>query len=553
MLRACASENTSDHMSSSMNPSSARRYAGWGGALLVTLLSACGQPDPEQAAAYAVRGDRAVEQNKFREATIDYLNAVQHAPDDTAIRWKLVQASLHAADYDRTLAELRSLLQREPGHAATRLLLGRLYLTAAKPDEAAHMAKELVATCPDHPAGYLLQGELAVQVGELTKALDRFEQAHERDAAAGDRDMGEREFDRALELGRDSEPARLSPVVQHLAHGRQERARLELEDVIRTLGSNKGRALLAELLLETGRTEEGRVVIGGLPGKAAPDAVTLYLQGRLAMVEQRWSEARTFLSRAMAMQEAKAGPPLWLGRLELLEGHDAKGEALLEQAVRLDPDNPAGHLALAGLYFQQERYDRAAGESLEVLRRNPGHLEAALMYGDAHAGRGRWTEAQLVYQAICTQLPEHPIGYRRLGQLARRQGLTAKAVTWYAQAVAHASDDVEVWMDYVSAMVAAEQGSRADQLVNAAVRERPQDPRRWEIAARHHRTRGRLGEARAAWQRVNELLPDAAGPYYELAQLDVAQQKPHDSEAHLRQALAKDGQSEEVLTEYTAR
>lgn len=579
-----------------MDAGTARWYAGVLGAVLACLMVACGQSDPQQAVTYVVRGDQAVEQHKFREAIIDYLNSVQHAPTDTSIRWKLVQASLHAADYDRTFAELRSLLQREPGHAPARLLLGRLYLTAGKPDEATRLARELIATLPNHPAGYLLQGELAVREGELPKALDRFEQASVRDAQSlepilaaanvsmlvndlirashwyqvalerhpdsidvhlargnyfltvGDRDSGEREFDRALELGRDSEPARLSLVVQHLAHGRQDRAVRELEDAIHTLGSSKSRALLAELLLETGRVGEAGVVIGELTGQAAPDAVTLYLQGRLAMVTQRWEDARKLLAQAMAMQDTKAGPHLWLGRLELIEGHAAKGEALLERAVRLDPDNPAGHLALADLYLRQERYDRVVGESLEVLRRNPGHLEAAVMYADAHAGQDHWREAELVYQSICTQLPDNPIGYRKQGQLARRQGLTTKAVTWYAHAVTHAPDDVDVWMEYVSAMVAADQGLKADQLVRAAVRERPQDPRRWEVAARHHQARGRLEQARAAWRTVSELMPTAAGPDYELALLDVAQQRSQDAEVRFRQALAKDERFGEALT-----
>lgn len=596
MLCACGSGETTGSFSALMERCRTRWSGVLLGVLMACLLAACGRSDPEQAAAYQLRGDRAVEQQKFREATIEYLNAAEHAQNDTAIRWKLVQASLHAADYDRTLTELRAVLQREPGHAAARLLLGRLYLTSAKKDEVARMAKELIATQPHHAAGYILQGELALQAGDLAKALDQFEQAHVRDErslepmlaagnvamlmhdliraslwyqlalerhpdsidvhlargnyflAAGDRDTGDREFDRAVELAHDSEPARLSLVVQHLAHGRQDRALRELEDVIRTLGSSKGRALLAELLLEIGRADEARVVIGELASQASPDAVTLYLQGRLAMVDQRWAEARSLLSQAMTMQEVKAGPHLWLGRLELLEGHTEKGEALLEKAVRLDPDNPAGHLALAGLYVQQERYERAAGESLEVLRRNPGHLEAALIYGDAQMGQDHWNEAEAIYQAICHQMAANPIGYRKLGQLAQRQGLTAKAVTWYAQAVARDKDNVSLWMEYLSVMVTADQGPQADQLVNNAVREAPQDPRRLEVAARYHRARGQLDKARAAWRTVSALMPNAAGPDYELAQLDVAQQKPQDAELRLRQALAKDGQFEAALT-----
>lgn len=191
-------------------------------------------------------------------------------------------------------------------------------------------------------------------------------------------------------MERESETARLGIVVQHLARGRQDHAIRELQSLTQAMKSKRGRTLLAELLLEAGRIEDGKRVIGELTSTVPVDAVILYLQGRLALVEQRLIEARTLLSRAIAMQGAKAGPHLWLGQVELLEGHAEQGEMLLQKAGQLDPDNPLTHLLLAKLYLAQHRFDRAEAESLEVLRRNPAHLEAALLYGDSHLMRDNW-------------------------------------------------------------------------------------------------------------------------------------------------------------------
>lgn len=556
--------------------------------LAATQLLACSPPDEEQAKAYVVHGDLAVEQQKFRDATIEYRNAVKYAPNDATIRWKLVQATLQAADLEASLKELHNLLRIDPGHANARLLLGRLYLSGAKRGEAVRVAKDLTLSLPDHPSGYLLEGELAVQSGDFREAIRQFERAHDCDAsllqpilaaanvslllqdyaraaqwyqqaldshpesvdvhiargnyffAVGDEAKADREFEWARTLGLESEAARLGIVVQHLARGRQEHAIRELQALTGDMTSRKGRALLAELFLESGRNDEGQAVIEALAGTDPRDAITLYLKGRLALIQQRRVDARALLSQAIALQGAKAGPHLWLGQLELIEGHMEQGEALLQKAAQLDQEHALTHVLLAKLYLKQHRYERAETEALEVLRRNPAHLEAALLYGDSHAGRDNWGQAETIYARIRDQLPSSSLGYRKLGQLARRQGLAAKAATFYAQAVAQEPGDADTMLQYLLSLEEANERRKADYILKKFVSDMPYDPRRWETAARFHRSKGHLDEARAAWLRMSELRPDEPRPYYELAQLDLAQQKPGDGERLLRRALAHD-------------
>lgn len=101
------------------------------GVVVTAQLLACNQSDADQAKVHATRGDLAVEQQKFHEATIEYMNAVQHAQNDAAIRWKLVQASLQAADFDLAFKELHNLMRldppacRCPPHVGTPLSDGR--------------------------------------------------------------------------------------------------------------------------------------------------------------------------------------------------------------------------------------------------------------------------------------------------------------------------------------------------------------------------------------------------------------------------------------------
>lgn len=571
------------------------RASSWQGFVRTMCWSLCGllmcSCDPSfgegSASEYLRRGDRYVEGQHYREAVVEYMNAAQRAPHDAAIQWTLARTALKAVDLDNALKALRKVLELDPLHIEGRAELARLHMAAGKTAEAARIARDLLAAHPQHAAGYLLQGDLEAGAGRFQEAIALYERACELDEtllpamlaianllvlqqepsralswyerakeshpesidvhialgnyffARGRERDGEGEFTRAIELGKQDEAVRLAVAVQHLARGRTDHAIEQLHTLDREKHSKKARAFLAEVLFEAGLVAEGRTVVAALARSDPADATTLYLEGRVAFLEHRWADARRLFEKAVEWRKDKAAPYMYLGHLDMREGRFVQGEALLRQALQLDPDNPRSHLILADAYLGQHTYNGAATEALEVLRRNPASVEAAVIYGDAQFLQDNWAQAEAMYRALADQLPASPLGYRKLGLVAQRQGLSAKAASLFAQAIERAPGDADLML-YLRALVAADRSMQAADALKQFLSHAPQDPARWEMAGKFHRMQGRMDKAADAWRTMSRILPDSARPHYELGEIFMKQNKPVPAEASWRQAIEND-------------
>lgn len=112
--------------------------------LLVFTLS-CAKTPSEQAAKHEVRGDGYVQQEQFREAMIEFKNAVRAAPDNPSLQWKLAKAALKGGDPSTAYQALGRVVQLDPSHFEAKWSLGDLYLAGGKMDEVGKIAEELVS------------------------------------------------------------------------------------------------------------------------------------------------------------------------------------------------------------------------------------------------------------------------------------------------------------------------------------------------------------------------------------------------------------------------
>ena len=137
--------------------------------------------------------------------------------------------------------------------------------------------------------------------------------------------------------------------------------------------------LLAELKLELGKISEAKPLVAAMIKNGERDFAVTYLQGRIALAEQRRGDARSFFENAMKHGPGMAAGHLYLGVLNVLDGRRGAGEEQLLEAVKLDPANSKAHLALAELYLSENSFAKAEQEAFEdLLRRNPAHIQAAV-------------------------------------------------------------------------------------------------------------------------------------------------------------------------------
>ncbi len=563
---------------------------------LCAFLVSCSEAPSERAARHESRGDGYVQQNKFREAVIEYKNAVRATPDNPAIHWKIAKAASQVGDPSTIFTSLSRVMQLDSTDFDAQWSLGDFYLAAGKRDEASKLAESLLAARPQHPAGYLLRADLALGADRVADAIRLLKQAAELDPtmvrpllvlaniyfaqqelkqaaglydralevapssadvrvargrflfATGTTDGGRKEFREAVELSRDQEQIRLVLADQYVALGRRDDAEQELAGLIADMNSHKARKALAELKLTVGQVAETKPLMSAILEADEHDAVGLYLKGRIGLAENDLLQAISLFEESIRGNAALAGPHLYLGLARLSQGRVDSAQNELLEAVRLQPDNQTAHLALANLYLQQQKPTEVEKEAWQTLRLNPANLEAALLYGDALVLGKNFAKAEEVYGAIIRQLPVQPVGYVKMAALRKLQARSAEAAQLFSQALSHTPDDLVILQDYLVALVESKQAQQADRVLGEYLAKASRDPNLWGLTGRLSIAQRKTERAEKAFRKAVDLAPDLALVHYELGQLYVLENKLPAAESAFQSALKKEETNSAVHT-----
>jgi tetratricopeptide (TPR) repeat protein len=154
---------------------------------------------------------------------------------------------------------------------------------------------------------------------------------------------------------------------------------------------------LALLLSRLGRNGEAAVLLREVVAAQPGDAVASFNLGLLLAQEGKTAEAERWLRAALKADPEMAGAAYNLAVL-VAERRPAEAVALSRRAAEARPDEPKYAWTLA--FYQARTGDRAAAtRTLEdLLRRFPGHADAALLLSDLLERGGRGAEAQAVLQ-----------------------------------------------------------------------------------------------------------------------------------------------------------
>ena len=556
----------------------------------------CSEAPSDRAAKHESRGDGYLQQEKLREAVIEYRNAAKATPDNAPIQWKLAKAGLKTGDVSTAYLALTRVVQLDPSHFEAKWSLGDLYLAAGKMEEVGKIAEELVAANAQHPAGYLLRAAVALRADRVSDAIGLLKQAVELDPtmvgpllslaniyfaqqdltqaghwydraiqaapdsadvrvsrghflfATGAPEEGRKEFHKAVELSPNQELIKLVIADRYVALGRRDDAEHEFTSLIADMNSHKARKALAEMKLTAGQVAETKTLVNAILEADEHDPVGIYLKGRIALAENDALQAVGLFEEAIGRNAALAGPHLYLGLIRSAQGRVDSAQEELHQAARLQPDNEATHLAFANLYLAQQKPAEAEKEAWQALRLNPASLEAAVLYGDAFVLGKNWPKAEEVYGAIVRQLPGHPVGYVKMATLRKMQGNQVEAATLFSQALSRAPNDPVILQDYLITLVQSNQAQQADRVLGEYLAKAARDPNLWRLAGRMYVSQRKTEQAEKALRKAVELAPDLALVHYELGQLYLLERKLPAAESAFRAALKKEETNSEVHT-----
>ena len=151
------------------------RFCNW---ILVSVfliggLAGCSRNSAARKQKYLESGAEYFAKQKYREAEIEYQNALQIDPYFTAAHYGLAQVFLKQGDWSRAYHELTLTVSSEPTNTKAQLDLGNLLLVAGKYQDARDHAQSVLQIEPQNPKAQLLLADWTPVLAMLRRRWTR--------------------------------------------------------------------------------------------------------------------------------------------------------------------------------------------------------------------------------------------------------------------------------------------------------------------------------------------------------------------------------------------
>ena len=166
-----------------------------------------------------------------------------------------------------------------------------------------------------------------------------------------------------------------------------------------------------------------------------------------------------------------------LGRAYLVKSWPEDALRELRRAAALAPESSAVAVNLGRAWIETGNAPAALAEADRVLSREPGHLGALALRGDALLAASQTEEAQAIFSTLVELHPAAPDGHRGLGGVHRARGHVKAAAESYRTALARDGRDVTSLLSLAGLLSEAlERPGEALPLASKAVELTPESP-----------------------------------------------------------------------------
>jgi tetratricopeptide (TPR) repeat protein len=305
------------------------RQMNWRGAycmivlfVAAALLAGChGDPNVRKHK-YLESGDRYSTQGKYREAAIQYMNALKVDKNFADAHYALAQAYEHLGQLSGAYRELLRTVDLQPENYKARIDLGNLLVAGGKPDDALTQANAVLAVQPDNPDAHALLSAIDVKKGLRDKALAEMQRAIELDPnrAAFHEDLAVLQSSDATKAG-------------------------TVEDELKKAVALDPKSVNAKLILAAFYAKNNRL-----------------------------SDAEKMSWAAVATDPKSLSARANVAEVILKEGDQARAEEVLRQASKDFADDPEGVHLLADYYVSSGQLDKAKAEYASLVAKYPKNI-----------------------------------------------------------------------------------------------------------------------------------------------------------------------------------
>lgn len=443
--------------------------------LLAAVVTGCSRDPNVRKQKYFDSGEKYFAEGKYREAAIQYTNAIQIDSRYAQAHYQLGQTYLKLSDLQRAYQELNLTVEYAPDNYRAHTDLANLLVTSRNPDDLKQAKTHLDILKDKQPNNpetheawanyYVAQNNIGAALLEMQQAIDADPKRSESYLVRGffqlrsdQPDMAEASFKKAIEVDPQGEKGPLVLGGFYQTRNRLPEAEQQIKRAIELAPKDAGaRLVLGRLLMQEGKKNEAEsflrqtkkdlsdnsdayrmlgefyVETGDLD-KAVTEYASLYSDHpkeirvkrryvQLLILKNRLAEATKLNNEMLKANPHDVDALIYKGQMQLRQNDPNGAVDSLQSAQRNDPDNATAHYWLGNAFAQQHNEDQAELQWREAVKIRPDLSDAQRALAALALRRGDLDALSQTAQQIITAQPYSADGFilKGIADLAREK------------------------------------------------------------------------------------------------------------------------------------
>jgi cellulose synthase operon protein C len=440
--------------------------------LIAVLFTGCSRDPNVRKQKYFESGERYFNKGKFREAAIQYANAVQVDPRYGDAHYQLGKTYLSLHDWNRAYLELSRAVElvpdnypahvdianllitfrqlkdaqphldilrdKQPNDPATHEVWANFYASESDLNAAIQEMKKGIAADPNRSESYLTLAALQFHANVLDEAETNFKKAEALDpkSMSAPLELGafyqarnrmpeaEQQFHHAIDLDTKDPAPRAALVRLFMTEGKKSDAETLLRQTKTELADNsEGYRMLGDFYFATGDIDHATTEYASLFKDHPKDLQVKKNYIQLLILKSHYDDANKLNNEVLNANSHDVDALIYRGQIQLRQ-NDANGAVdSLQAALRNDPDNAVAHYQLGTAFDQQQNEGRAESEWREAIRLKPDLTDANRSLANVEMRRGDLDGLTQTAERIISNQPYSADGYmlRAVAEIERQK------------------------------------------------------------------------------------------------------------------------------------
>jgi tetratricopeptide (TPR) repeat protein len=497
------------------------RYAVAAVCVLGALLTGCSHDPNVRKQKYLESGQRYFDKGQYREAEIQFENAIQVDSRFADAHYKLALAAMKLQQWPTAYQELLTTVQLQPEHYAAHLDMANLLILNHQFNDAKQHLDVLAQNQPDNPDVYLTRANYYAATNNTSAALA--------------------DMQTALKLDPSRSESYLNLALLQVRGEQWDAAEANFKKAV------------------------------ALSPKSMNALVSL---GSFYQTRGRFPEAEQVFRRAIETAADDPSPRLSLATLYMAENKPGQAEEFLRQSKKDFPNDSVGYRMLGDFYYANNQLDKATAEYAalyqdhakdmqvkrnyiqllilkdrlddarklndEVLKAKPHDPDAQVLKGDIEIRSGKANDALNTLQAVLKNDPDNAVAHYQQGLAFDQLGNTNRAEAEWRDAVRLRPDIVEPHRALAGVAIHRNDPGGLAQEADQIIALQPAAPDGYLLRAVAEIDRKQYSTADEYIHRSLEKEPNNPAAYVQLGNLRMAQNKYAEAQKAYQQGLDQD-------------